>query len=256
MSLTIRCANLNQLYPWTVKHSVDNARMEFDRPLMRFHEPIIWHIMNPRQICEFFPDAIGNPFRKLEKAVTMQEWSFETWTEEDEAVHGFCMVNADLLAVDDMCREGVFASICFEFCMLVAEKDKAFPLGSLRIMLTKPSMNVPNGGMSELMQRVANADLATVYSQLHTAHPFNVGMKTWHQDASIFNDRPMAVGYRDGWFRKIAKPMAAAGLAMDDNNFEVAREILEQMPANNDWRLAGEIYIDTMEDQHDKSKYR
>ena len=63
--------------------------------------------------------------------------------------------------------------------------------------------------------------------------------KTWLEDLDMFLDEPTALGFRHAFFRKIAKPMLLAHRAHDNGDLITAREILGQMPAGNDWSLAG-----------------
>ncbi len=82
--------------------------------------------------------------------------------------------------------------------------------------------------------------------------PFNLMsasgiQQTWDQDVSIFLDDPYAVGFRHAFFRKIATPMYAAHTAFRENDgrekYSIPLEILDQMPADNDWRLAATNWI-------------
>jgi len=62
--------------------------------------------------------------------------------------------------------------------------------------------------------------------------------ETWDQDLMMFLEDPMAVGFRNAFFRKVAKPMAAAHKAFKDGDFDAALDNINQMPEDNDWRLA------------------
>lgn len=62
----------------------------------------------------------------------------------------------------------------------------------------------------------------------------------WNEDLLMFLEEPGAVGFRNSFFRKIAKPMLMAHEAFKqldgEDRFLTANEILMQMPERNDWR--------------------
>jgi hypothetical protein len=67
-------------------------------------------------------------------------------------------------------------------------------------------------------------------------------LATWFQDLDMFMAYPEAVGFRDAFFRKVAKPMWFAHRAYKTGNsperFDNALEIMLQVRAT-DWQLAG-----------------
>ena len=75
----------------------------------------------------------------------------------------------------------------------------------------------------------------------------------FNRDLVMFLDEPMAVGFQEPFFRKIAKPMLAAHTFFKLNTglvrYTGALEILEQMPTNNDWRAAAEEWIKVRQDR-------
>lgn len=71
--------------------------------------------------------------------------------------------------------------------------------------------------------------------------------KTFDQDLSIFMEDQTAVGFRHAFFRKVATPMFTAWRAFQEEKGEdrvnIALEIVDQMPAQNDWRAAAEGWL-------------
>lgn len=71
----------------------------------------------------------------------------------------------------------------------------------------------------------------------------------WQQlleDCALLIDQPEAVGFRHSFIRRVAKPMLMAQRVWAERQHAVSwrvlamREILEQMPEHNDWRVAAE----------------
>ena len=69
----------------------------------------------------------------------------------------------------------------------------------------------------------------------------------WEGDLAMFMEEPTAVGFRNKFFRKIAKPMFLAAKAYRESEgkdkFDTAFEILGQMEERSDWRMAAERWI-------------
>lgn len=76
------------------------------------------------------------------------------------------------------------------------------------------------------------------------AVPFNLVLQagSFDQDLAMFLEEPHAIGFRNPFFRKIAKPLYFAHQAYKQKTM-AELEILEQMPSKNDWRLAAEQWI-------------
>lgn len=68
-------------------------------------------------------------------------------------------------------------------------------------------------------------------------------LRRFDLDLKLFLKNPDTNGTENEIFRKIAKPMWYSHAAYREKDFKGAREILEQMPADNDWRLACETWI-------------
>ena len=74
--------------------------------------------------------------------------------------------------------------------------------------------------------------------------PFNLVLQagSFDNDLAMFLEEPTAIGFRNPFFRKIAKPLYLAHRAYKQKTMHEL-EILEQMPQKNDWRLAAEQWI-------------
>ena len=81
------------------------------------------------------------------------------------------------------------------------------------------------------------------YTELEPFPLLHAARHTWDQDLLMFLEHPQALGFRHSFFRKIAKPMWDAFQMYKAKDFEAAFDILAQMPANNDWRWAAELWI-------------
>lgn len=68
-------------------------------------------------------------------------------------------------------------------------------------------------------------------------------LSEFSEDIEMFLEDPARVGIRNNFLRKIACPMVMAHRAAKAKDFEAAAEILEQMPADNDWRAGAELWI-------------
>jgi len=71
---------------------------------------------------------------------------------------------------------------------------------------------------------------------------------TWDEDLSMFLEDPSAVGFRNTFFRRVAKPMFMAHKAYKQeigwDKISAARQIIGQMPDKNDWKLAATSWLD------------
>lgn len=245
MTITIDCNDVNQVLPWAARATLDHARRDEKTKNHYFVEPIEIAIRHPDRMVEFFEASMGNPFRKLDRALSGSSWEFKLWTIEG-SVHGMLVMNDDL-SIGEMAEDGVFTSVCLAFLMECHDLGEKVSPGTLRIIITRPW--IADG--TSLFFNEGDMELAGLYWSTITAsmtistYPwFSTPMTTWIKDLSVYQCNPLTVGYRDSFFRKIAKPMAAAGLAVEDRNFDTAREILSSMPSNNDWKLAGEEFVD------------
>ena len=67
------------------------------------------------------------------------------------------------------------------------------------------------------------------------------------QEVRMWVDEPNPIGFRTPFMRKIAAPMKQAHRhltqANDDKALDDALSVLRDMPANNDWRTAGEKFV-------------
>lgn len=236
--ITIDCHNINQALPWMANAAMDHTRKKFqkNRPNHRqFVGPVCLLIRNPYGMMEFSPGAFGNPFEKLRLILSGDnDYEFETWTEEG-SVHGMVILN-ESFNIKKECARGRLADTCFKFLQVAGQTR----VESLRIVITQAYFEDEDTILQDVN---VNSDLLTIYSTLKIRPPFNVAPVIWGQDLSIYQVDPLAVGYRDSWFRKVAKPMYAAGLACKDRNWDTALEILQQMEDLLDWRVAGEHYV-------------
>lgn len=76
----------------------------------------------------------------------------------------------------------------------------------------------------------------------------SVDQKTWDEDLAVFLSNPLAVGFRDAFFRRVAVPMYRAHSAFRNHElrlyrFDKAQEILQDVYAT-DWRLAAQEWIE------------
>ena len=189
-------------------------------------------------MVEFFPAVFGNPFDKFKAMFRDNHWEFDTWS-EDGVIHGLAVLN-ECYPVQEFSTGGHLIEACSMWGMFHHQLFADQKMGSLRIVLTQPFFF---GDLDSITSPSYNSDLLTIYSQLETKPTFNVPWKIWSQDASIYLENPVTVGFRDSWFRRVATPMGAAALAISDRNWEVAQEIVEQMETNLDWRVAAEQFI-------------
>ena len=73
----------------------------------------------------------------------------------------------------------------------------------------------------------------------------------------MFLDEPFAIGFRQPFFNKIARPLLRAHQAYKSDlpdRFEEARDELMFMPAGNDWRIGAEDWIDRREASFNRAK--
>lgn len=85
--------------------------------------------------------------------------------------------------------------------------------------------------------------------------PYNlmsVDSKIWLQDLEVFIQDPEVIGFRDPFFRRVAKPMYMAHKAWQENKslegYEHAKEIIYQCGAT-DWLLASAQWLDRRKDR-------
>ena len=112
---------------------------------------------------------------------------------------------------------------------------------------------------------------ATVYPGPELADPYGVGevismsmferypsartvdgeLNWLTEDINMFLDNPARIGIQSEFLRKIACPMVLAHKAFKKQGglkgIASAREILEQMPIDNDWRMAAKLWFDNRE---------
>lgn len=72
-------------------------------------------------------------------------------------------------------------------------------------------------------------------------------LQAFTEDVEVFLDDPCRVGQRNEFLRKIGCPMVMAHRAYKAKDFAGAREILQQMPENNDWRAGAELWLNNRE---------
>jgi len=245
--ININCENINQAYPWLCNAALDHTRMiptVGEAPARwAFTSPVCLTIRNPTQLVEFHPRVFGNPFKKFKALFRENHWEFEQW-EGDDVSHGLTTLNENK-SVEEFFLDGMIVEACFMWLRLCHHLGKR--PGPLRLILTQPFFFL------DPIPEPDNPDLATIYTQLHTRHQFSTTPKIWDQDASIYRENPMTVGFRESWFRKIATPMAAAGMSVEDRNFDTALEILHQMPKGDDWRAAAEHFVNMEREKNDRT---
>lgn len=69
-------------------------------------------------------------------------------------------------------------------------------------------------------------------------------LEEFTEDVEMFIDDPARIGIRSRFLRKVACPMVMAHRAYKQDGTAAAREVLEQMPAHNDWRVGAELWLD------------
>lgn len=94
-----------------------------------------------------------------------------------------------------------------------------------------------------------NLDAIDPYARREVA-PFplmTIEPEAWDAELQMFISEPDAIGFRDPFFRRIAKPMVCAHRAFSDREdprrFTRAMEYLSGMPAENDWRRAAAEWL-------------
>ena len=104
-------------------------------------------------------------------------------------------------------------------------------------------------GKAEGIQKIADP---YAFLQVEVSEPMFPGLTLEEitDDIERFLDDPARPGLRSSFLRKIACPMVMAHRAFKKEGTEPAREIINQMPANNDWRFGAEVWLNN----RDKAK--
>jgi len=91
--------------------------------------------------------------------------------------------------------------------------------------------------------------------ELNYVSPYLLEIENWETfsaDLDTFMHAPHSNSFTNRWFHKVIKPMYWAYLAYKDKNnpdrWKTTLEILNQMPENNDWRKAGQEWIERKRD--------
>jgi len=74
---------------------------------------------------------------------------------------------------------------------------------------------------------------------------FHDGFNTqeFDQDLAMFMEDPARIGIRNSFLRRVACPMVMAHRAFKANGSAAAREVLDQMPKDSDWRAGALLWL-------------